>query len=134
MLHVFNYHSVIDDACVARVVSSHKCHSKKVRFSEDVVLLELSSKNKWYLEKHPSKLADQNSITSLTAEKVLGSMPLNRQVLYKGILKYRTKKGKNMISNWFRKSHDSFFSHFVAACSYFFCKNFDFLWCFPLNV
>ncbi|KAF7145566.1 hypothetical protein RHSIM_Rhsim04G0135100 [Rhododendron simsii] len=84
------------------LVASPKCHSKKVRFSEDIVVLELSSKNKWYLEKHPSKLADQNSmITSLTAEKELGSMPLNRQVLYKGILKYRTNKGirKNMISN-----------------------------------
>ncbi|XP_058212706.1 uncharacterized protein LOC131324657 isoform X1 [Rhododendron vialii] len=83
------------------LVASHKCHSKKVRFSEEIVVLELSSKNKWYLEKHPSKLADQNSITSLTAEKELGSMPLNRQVLYKGILKYRTNKGirKNMISN-----------------------------------
>ncbi|XP_058212707.1 uncharacterized protein LOC131324657 isoform X2 [Rhododendron vialii] len=82
-------------------LASHKCHSKKVRFSEEIVVLELSSKNKWYLEKHPSKLADQNSITSLTAEKELGSMPLNRQVLYKGILKYRTNKGirKNMISN-----------------------------------
>ncbi|KAI8560095.1 hypothetical protein RHMOL_Rhmol04G0228800 [Rhododendron molle] len=83
------------------LVASQKCHSKKVRFSEDVVV-ELSSKNKSYLEKHPSKLAanvDQNSITSLTAGKELGSMPLNRQVLYKGILKYRTNKGKNMISN-----------------------------------
>lgn len=83
------------------VVASHKSHSKKVRFSEDVVV-ELSSKNKWYLEQHPSKLAanvDPNSITSLTAEKELGSMPLNRQVLYKGILKYRTNKGKNMVSN-----------------------------------
>jgi len=81
------------------LVGSHKDNSKKVRFSDEVV--ELSSKNKGHREKHLSKPGadvDKSSTTSLAAEKELGCMPLNRQILYKGIIKYRTHKGK-YISN-----------------------------------
>ncbi|XP_057512647.1 uncharacterized protein LOC130794711 [Actinidia eriantha] len=68
------------------LVGSHKDHAKKkVRFAANVA--EPSSDHKGFRKKHfPA------------AKKVLDTMPLNRQILYKGIIEYRVLKGQN-ISN-----------------------------------
>ncbi|XP_022747250.1 uncharacterized protein LOC111296996 [Durio zibethinus] len=74
-----------------------KCKVKKrVRFADDV--MEPSSNNKEYRKRNPGfSLAKQAKVGDHDHDrqqvlKISDSMPLNRQVLYKGILKYKTLK------------------------------------------
>ncbi|KDP35764.1 hypothetical protein JCGZ_10844 [Jatropha curcas] len=77
---------------------SKRCEGKKrVRFADDVI--EPSGNNK-----HLSKIAEgsgsgghviNNYMQSYSA-KLLEDMPLNRQILYKGIIEYKALKGYNI--------------------------------------
>uniref|UniRef100_A0A5B7BWS6 Uncharacterized protein n=1 Tax=Davidia involucrata TaxID=16924 RepID=A0A5B7BWS6_DAVIN len=75
---------------------------KKVRFAADV--MEPSSDNKEYRKKHLTKPATNVDLiqdpNSRADRKLKDTMPLNWQVMYKGIIEYRTLKGCN-VSNCF---------------------------------
>ncbi|OMO68670.1 hypothetical protein COLO4_29500 [Corchorus olitorius] len=71
-----------------------KCHQmkKRVRFADDV--MEPSSNNKEYRKRNSlqGKLHNHNKVLQMEES----SMPLNRQVLYKGILEYKTLKSNHI--------------------------------------
>ncbi|XAR64813.1 hypothetical protein NMG60_11008661 [Bertholletia excelsa] len=71
-------------------------NKKKARFSKGVV--EPSSSNEEYRKKQMSKLAASEGKDSRTPsrsmdKKLLENMPLNWQILYKGIMEYKMLKG-----------------------------------------
>ncbi|GAV63895.1 hypothetical protein CFOL_v3_07413 [Cephalotus follicularis] len=72
---------------------------KKVRFADDV--MEPSSNNKEYRRRHLTKAANGDKSLKMeecdhvTSENLYGAqledtMPLNRQILYKGVLQYKS--------------------------------------------
>ncbi|KAL6336151.1 hypothetical protein AAG906_011033 [Vitis piasezkii] len=67
---------------------------KKVRFAETVV--EPSSNNKEYRLKHTAKAARAGGVASM--KKMEDTMPLNRRILYKGIIEYKALRG-HCVSN-----------------------------------
>lgn len=67
---------------------------KKVRFAETVV--EPSSNNKEYRLKHTAKAARAGGVASM--KKMEDAMPLNRRILYKGIIEYKALRG-HCVSN-----------------------------------
>ncbi|KAA8518433.1 hypothetical protein F0562_015907 [Nyssa sinensis] len=75
---------------------------KKVRFADDV--MDPSSENKEHRRKHLGKPATRVDLIdqgpNSRADGKLDTMPLNWQVMYKGIIEYRTLKGCN-VSNGF---------------------------------
>ncbi|KAL7198048.1 hypothetical protein ACSBR2_020547 [Camellia fascicularis] len=79
---------------------SHKDEpKKKVRFADDVV--EPSSDNKEYRKKHLPKTSgnidDRNSIVNQSDdEKLVDTMPLNWQVLYKWKIQHKTHRSHSI--------------------------------------
>ncbi|KAJ8754462.1 hypothetical protein K2173_005623 [Erythroxylum novogranatense] len=84
-----------------------RCQSKKrVRFAEDV--MEPSSNKEEYRNRRlmrrngaiksdqVSNLQDATELQSINGGGLLESMPVNRQMLYKGIIQYRTLKEYDM--------------------------------------
>ncbi|KDP36074.1 hypothetical protein JCGZ_08718 [Jatropha curcas] len=71
-------------------------NKKRVRFAEDVI--EPSRNNKEYRNKHLLKINNNNNNNKqgYCGAKLLEAMPLNRQILYKGIIEYKSLKGYNM--------------------------------------
>ncbi|KAF2289587.1 hypothetical protein GH714_037320 [Hevea brasiliensis] len=78
------------------LMGSRRCQAKKrVRFAEDVI--EPSSNNKQYRDRHLARTTEGRQMTNRSCStKVMEAMPVNRQILYKGILEYRTHKGCNI--------------------------------------
>ncbi|OAY43034.1 uncharacterized protein LOC110621706 [Manihot esculenta] len=75
------------------LVGSKRCQAKKrVRFAEDVI--EPSSNNKQYRDRHLARIAEGSQMMNRNyGPKFMEAMPVNRQILYKGILEYKTLKG-----------------------------------------
>ncbi|XP_002524097.2 uncharacterized protein LOC8259792 [Ricinus communis] len=91
-------------------LSSSSCQEKKrVRFAENVI--EPSGNNKEYRNKNLVRISEGDNVLKIMEDvkinqrnyghgaKLMEAMPLNRQVLYKGILEYRTLKGCNDFSS-----------------------------------
>uniref|UniRef100_A0A6M2EZ35 Uncharacterized protein n=1 Tax=Populus davidiana TaxID=266767 RepID=A0A6M2EZ35_9ROSI len=81
--------------------SRRSCQDKKrVRFADDV--LEPSSNNKEYRKRHTKgdnevlKMEDIVLDQSCDGAKLLEAMPLNRQNLYKAVVKYKSLRGYNL--------------------------------------
>ncbi|XP_021886912.1 uncharacterized protein LOC110806385 [Carica papaya] len=80
--------------------SNKSCHQnqvkKKVRFADDVI--DPSSNNKKYRKKYLTKSVNgnnnnNNNMNNGDKWKCMDSMPVNRQILYKGIMEYKILKG-----------------------------------------
>lgn len=69
---------------------------KKVRFAETVV--EPSSNNKEYRLRHRSKAAKTGRVES--KKKMEDAMPINRRILYRGIIEYKALRG-HCVANCF---------------------------------
>ena len=61
---------------------------KKVRFSDDVVVVKSTSNHKTHEEKHTASIYNNN-------EEILANLPQNWQAMYRGILQYRNLRGYN---------------------------------------
>lgn len=86
--------------CFMFDIGSKRCQAKKrVRFAEDVI--EPSSNNKQYRDRHLARIAEGSQMMNRNyGPKFMEAMPVNRQILYKGILEYKTLKGC-VASAWF---------------------------------